>query len=943
MVLPVALMCLLAAPADAPWRAKWIGGPGDASPPNAYVHLRRTVELPADPAEARIRVSAESAYALWVNGAPAVRGPARSDPRRKAYDEVDLAPLFRPGRNAIAVLLHHDGGVSFDGAETRAAFILDGEVACRDGARIRLDSGATWKALPARAWKVDVPRMAPALGFPEVFDARLDPPGWREVTFDDDAWPAAVEIGSPPVEPWRALVPSGIPAFVSDPSFAVATEVPRAEVFRPVAILAAGEIGSRPGQTFIDLTAHMQPRVEGVAYLLTSIRSPKAQEGIEIRAGSDDGIRLWWNGRLVISHDVEREADPEQERARVDLLEGWNQVLAKVVQVRAGWAFYFRLEGSLPEGLLYSPVQDPEAPPGPPRWFAIGPFPNPEGEAGGPRKGFEMVYPPEREQEPGFIYHTAGGRELRWTPVESMPEPARDPAVALAADGHLPLRTAAIEGRDGFPRGRRALSIRPPVEGEGARGVWALLDFGREVVARPAIRLRGVKGGEVIDLGYAEAMIGPGDAPIAPASPVIGRVKPTRGGVAYADRIICRPGETSFETFEPRAFRYLAIALRDLRAPVEIDPIALPSSGFPAREAGAFACSDPDLSRLARIAAWTVRLNLTDTITRDPWRERNQDPSDLRIAIPVASYAFGDTRAARRALILHGEAQGGDGLLPDAWPPRPGAARILEPSLHWILALEAYILHSGDEAMAKEMAPRVTRALDATSLDGGEAEADIAVRSLRAEALRAAARILEWAGDAREAKRREDEADRAKDWIPEVLPPAIATGPLDIPLPRAASLLDRLWEADEADAAIALLRANWGPMLRWGSTTCWDGWRPDGPLCRSGSAVPLRDLAARIVGARPAAPGWARARIEPHPGSLTFAQGVIPTPRGKIAVSWRRGRDRFSLDLTVPRGIEADVILDPHLVWRVSRGKAETTDRGRYRVEGPEIVRFEGE
>jgi hypothetical protein len=57
----------------------------------------------------RHRLSADSRYLLWVNGAEVGQGPIRSQPRRLRYDEYDIAPCLRPGRNVVAVLVTYYG------------------------------------------------------------------------------------------------------------------------------------------------------------------------------------------------------------------------------------------------------------------------------------------------------------------------------------------------------------------------------------------------------------------------------------------------------------------------------------------------------------------------------------------------------------------------------------------------------------------------------------------------------------------------------------------------------------------------------------------------------------------------------------------------------------------------------------------------------------------
>src|SRR6202042_1330376 len=63
-----------------------------------------------------------------------------------------------------------------------------------------------------------------------------------------------------------------------------------------------------------------------------------------------------------------------------------------------------------------------------------------------------------------------------------------------------------------------------------------------------------------------------------------------------------------------------------------------------------------------------------------------------------------------------------------------------------------------------------------------------------------------------------------------------------------------------------------------------------------------------VLGAQPLTPGWGRALIQPHPGTLTRVEGRMPTPRGELSVVWKRDK-KFTLTLTLPAGMTAKVEL----------------------------------
>jgi len=59
-------------------KAKWIWIARECHTPDFYLRARRTFRLAARPAQARLRVTALSEYALYVNGQYVGGGPAPS-------------------------------------------------------------------------------------------------------------------------------------------------------------------------------------------------------------------------------------------------------------------------------------------------------------------------------------------------------------------------------------------------------------------------------------------------------------------------------------------------------------------------------------------------------------------------------------------------------------------------------------------------------------------------------------------------------------------------------------------------------------------------------------------------------------------------------------------------------------------------------------------------
>jgi putative membrane-bound dehydrogenase-like protein len=89
-------------------------------------------------------------------------------------------------------------------------------------------------------------------------------------------------------------------------------------------------------------------------YALTHVYSPKAQK-VQMLLGSNGGLRVWVNGSLVHENTAARQPRPDQDRITVELKEGWNAVLAKVVGSSADHGLYLRFTG---EGLRVARVPD---------------------------------------------------------------------------------------------------------------------------------------------------------------------------------------------------------------------------------------------------------------------------------------------------------------------------------------------------------------------------------------------------------------------------------------------------------------------------------------------------------------------------------------------------------------------------------------------------------
>jgi alpha-L-rhamnosidase len=196
------------------WKGLWIwGSPGLAHDHrNEYVYLRKTFRLESPASTGKVRVSADNRYVLYVNGRIVSRGPARCEPRFQSFDEIDLAPWLRRGRNVIAALAHHYGESTFQSLERGGwGFLLDGQVRGKGKEVVEISTDVSWKGTTAKAYNRRTARYTVQLGFQEDFDSANDVPDWASLQFDDGDWSEAVVRSEAEGMPVERMEPRGIP------------------------------------------------------------------------------------------------------------------------------------------------------------------------------------------------------------------------------------------------------------------------------------------------------------------------------------------------------------------------------------------------------------------------------------------------------------------------------------------------------------------------------------------------------------------------------------------------------------------------------------------------------------------------------------------------------------------------------------------------------------
>jgi len=130
---------------------------------------------------------------------------------------------------------------------------------------------------------------------------------------------------------------------------------------------------------------------------------------------------------------------------------------------------------------------------------------------------------------------------------------------------------------------------------------------------------------------------------------------------------------------------------------------------------------------------------------------------------------------------------------------------------------------------------------------------------------------------------------------------------------------------------------SWLAQVELGATTIWetwDGYHPDGRPKESHNHYALGAVVSwlyhAVAGLQPTAPGWAQLRVDPMiGGGLTRASASVSTPYGQVSSAWTLNDGFVELEVEVPSGVRAVVVL-PEQDVTVGSG----THRFNYRWSG---------
>lgn len=249
------------------WSASWIWNELPECVENVYLEARKAFRLESVPAAARLAISANQSYIVYINGLKVGRGPAPADSAWKYYDEYDVRAYLQPGPNVVAIAAYNFGSrdIVTEQFQGPGGLIAQVDMETANG-RMTISTDSSWKCRRSPRWVSHVSRLHKWNGFREIYLAEEED-GWEHCGYDDSCWGFAqvVSAVNDPSGPWPRLLAPEISALAVEnvkPLRIVRTDMNYGRMNGQNALLA----DSSGGAALLQIDARVPGSLPGVVY-----------------------------------------------------------------------------------------------------------------------------------------------------------------------------------------------------------------------------------------------------------------------------------------------------------------------------------------------------------------------------------------------------------------------------------------------------------------------------------------------------------------------------------------------------------------------------------------------------------------------------------------------------------------------------------------------------
>jgi hypothetical protein len=122
----------------------------------------------------------------------------------------------------------------------------------------------------------------------------------------------------------------------------------------------------------------------------------------------------------------------------------------------------------------------------------------------------------------------------------------------------------------------------------------------------------------------------------------------------------------------------------------------------------------------------------------------------------------------------------------------------------------------------------------------------------------------------------------------------------------ALYMFDALYDLDLTETAERCIRDGWGYFVDRGLKTTSEHWTLGASQCHAWSAAPAYALSRHALGVSfDALNGGDNVKVDIEPGTLSWAKGAFPHPKGEIEIEWRIENGRVIIGrLSLPDGVK---------------------------------------
>lgn len=461
---------------------------------------------------------------------------------------------------------------------------------------------------------------------------------------------------------------------------------------------------------------------------------------------------------------------------------------------------------------------------------------------------------------------------------------------------------------------------------------------------------------------------------------------------------VTRPGRQKYESLGWMNGDELRIRFPDVSG-LKINGIGYRETGYDANFEGSFESNDEFINRFWKKVMRTLYVNMRDNYFDCPDRERAQWWGDVTILIGQSFYQLSPKANALMAKAIREliDWQKDDGVLFSPIPAENWDKELPAQSLAAIstYGLWYYFIHTGDTETLKYAYPAVKKYLSIWKLDSdglteereggwswGDWGTDTDLRLLLAAwhylALQSAINMADIIGNQADVDDFRKQMESIKDafngcWNGYAYRHPTYNGATDDRVQALAILsgiadeskyesiyrllqsqeyaspymekyvLEALMKIGHGDYAMERFKRRFGPMVTDDlHTTLYEGWEEGGygggSVNHAWSGGMLTVIAEEVCGVKPSKPGWREFTVHPYP-VISECSIEIPTVRGLVSSSFSDNDDEFILNITVPSGTTASVMLPSSDYSQINVngktvdiGSLESLAKGQYKI-----------